>query len=143
MGKDFGPVGTRPTGCAIGQCCTGLSGVGEAPIGGVCPLAFLFDGTGSGVSDAVTSGIVALANGLKFDIHVEAKDVDPSTVDNFMLKLIPNLSGAGPAAMCISMVPSPLQDNFTGPKVAAGGDGVLDTFPASRAAADLPTSSRR
>ena len=30
---------------------------------------------------AVTSGIVALANGLKFDIHVEATDVDPMTVD--------------------------------------------------------------
>jgi hypothetical protein len=51
------------------------------------------------------------------------------TVDNFMLKLVPNLTGVGPAAMCISMVPSPLQDNFTGPKAAPGGDGVLDTFP--------------
>ena len=65
----------------------------------------------------------------KFDIHVEAADVDPMTVDNFMLKLVPNLTGVGPAAMCITMTPAPLQDNFTGPKAAAGGDGVLDTFP--------------
>ncbi|MCU1282421.1 MAG: hypothetical protein JWM53_5967, partial [bacterium] len=131
MPADFGPVGTRPATCAITQCCTGDAGAGEAPqANGTCPLAFSFDdSTGNGVSDAVTSGIVALANGLKFDIHVEAKDVDPMTVDNFMLKLVPNLSGAGPAAMCISMVPSPLQDNFTGPKATAGGDGVLDTFP--------------
>ncbi|MGZ3438522.1 MAG: hypothetical protein ACXVDD_03360, partial [Polyangia bacterium] len=128
---DFGPVGTRPATCTLAQCCTGLSGAGEAPqTNGTCPLVFRFDdGNGNGVGSAVTSGIVALANGLKFDIHVEAKDVDPATVDNFMLKLLPNLSGAGPAAMCITMTPSPLQDNFTGPKAAAGGDGVLDTFP--------------
>ena len=128
---DFGPVGTRPATCAITQCCTGDSGAGEAPdASGNCPLAFSFDdGNGNGVGAAVTAGIVALANGLKFDIHVEAQDVDPMTVDNFMLKLVPNLTGAGPAAMCISMVPSPLQDNFTGPKAAPGGDGVLDTFP--------------
>jgi len=128
---DFGPVGTRPANCAITQCCTGDSGAGEAPqANGTCPLDFSFDDTnGNGVGSAVASGIIALANGLKFDIHVEAADVDPMTVDNFMLKLVPNLSGAGPAAMCITMTPSPLQDNFTGPKAAMGGDGVLDTFP--------------
>jgi hypothetical protein len=128
---DFGPVGTRPAGCAVGQCCTALAGAGEAPqADGTCPLAFQYDdNNGNGVSDAVVSGIVALANGLKFDIHVEARDVDPMTVDNFMLKLVPNLSGAGPAAMCISTLSSPLLDNFTGPKATPGGDGVLDTFP--------------
>jgi hypothetical protein len=128
---DFGPVGTRPANCAITQCCTGDSGAGEAPqANGTCPLDYSFDDTnGNGVGSAVASGIIALANGLKFDIHVEATDVDPMTVDNFMLKLVPNLSGAGPAAMCITMTPSPLQDNFTGPKAAMGGDGVLDTFP--------------
>jgi hypothetical protein len=31
--------------------------------------------------------------------------------------------------MCITMTPSPLQDNFSGPKAGAGGDGTLDTFP--------------
>jgi hypothetical protein len=128
---DFGPVGTRPASCAITQCCTGQSGAGEAPqTNGTCPLSFSFDdSSGNGAGDAVTSGIVALANGLKFDIHVEAKDVAPMTVDDFMLKLVPNLSGAGPASMCITMTPAPLQDNFTGPKAAPGADGVLDTFP--------------
>ncbi len=128
---DFGPVGTRPATCAITQCCTGPGGAGEATqANGTCPLAYAYDDSnGSGVGSAVTSGIVALANGLTFDIHVQAVDVDPMTVDNFMLKLVPNLTGMGPAAMCLSMVPSPLQDNFTGPKAAPGGDGVLDTFP--------------
>lgn len=127
---DFGPVGTRPAGCAITDCCTGLNGAGEAAVGGKCPLSFYYDdANGNGTSDSVTSGIVALANGLKFDIHVQANDIDPMTVSRFMAKLVPNLSGAGPAAMCISLLPSPLQDNFTGPQAAPGPDGVLDTFP--------------
>ena len=134
--SDFGPAGVRPTHCMVGQCCTGWDAtnnyaIGEAADGtGHCPLAFSFDdSTGNGVSGAVVSGIVALANGLKFDIHVQAVDVDPNTVNNFMLKLVPNLSGMGPAAVCITMPPSALQDNFTGPQATPGGDGTLDTFP--------------
>ncbi|HZS38411.1 MAG TPA: hypothetical protein VFF06_16365, partial [Polyangia bacterium] len=128
---DFGPAGTRPAGCAVTQCCTGQNGAGETTNGaGLCPLSFTFDdATGNGVNDAVVSGIVALANGLKFDIHVEAVDVDPMTVDNFMLELVPNLSGMGPATVCITTPPAPLQDNFTGPKATPGSDTVLDTFP--------------
>ncbi len=134
MPADFGPVGTRPANCTlspVAQCCTGDSGAGVPPqANGTCPLQYSFDDTsGVGVGDAVTSGIVALANGLKFDIHVQAADVDPMTVENFMLKLVPNLSGMGPAAMCITMTPTALQDNFTGPLATAGGDGVPDTFP--------------
>ncbi len=44
---------------------------------GMCPLAFQYnDGDGTGVSSAVTNGIVALANGLTFNVHVVASDVD-------------------------------------------------------------------
>jgi hypothetical protein len=77
----------------------------------------------------VVSGIVALANGLTFDIHVVASDVDPGAVDNFLWKLVPNLSGTGAAAMCLTSTASPLQDNFTGPKALPGPDGLVDTFP--------------
>jgi hypothetical protein len=126
---DFGA--TRPTGCAANQCCTGVSGAGIAPDGnGVCPLAFQYDdGNGNGIGDAVASGIVALANGLKFDIHVEAHDVDPGTVDNFMFEIVPNVSGTGPAAMCVVVPTAMLQDNFTGPKALPGKDMVNDTVP--------------
>lgn len=132
--SDFGPTGTRAPGCAIGLCCTGLDGagatIGEAPIGGVCPLAFSVSGaSGGGVADSIVSGIAALASGLKFDVHVEARDVDAQTVDRFMDRLEPNLSGVGAASMCVTMPPVALKDNFTGPKAAAGADGVLDTFP--------------
>jgi hypothetical protein len=127
---DFGDATTRPAGCAVGQCCTGQNGAGEAPVNGQCPLAYsVDDATGNGVSASVVSGIVALASGLKFDIHVEASDVDPNTVDNFIDKLVPNLSGTGPATVCITTTANPLQDNFTGPKAALGADGTLDTFP--------------
>lgn len=126
----FGSGSARPAGCAPTQCCTGASGAGEAPVSGKCPLAFTFDTySGSGVNDAVVSGIVALANGLAFDIHVEAIDVDPNTVDNFIEKLVPNVSGTGAAAMCLTVPLSQLQDNFTGPRAAtAAADGVRDTF---------------
>jgi len=128
--KDFGAVGVRPPGCDILKCCTGKDGASEDPIAGTCPLSFSFDdANGSGVSESVISGIVALANGLKFDIHVVATDVDPGTVDNFVLKLVPNLSGLAGAANCITFTPSPLLDNFSGPKAAPGPDGTLDTFP--------------
>jgi hypothetical protein len=127
--SDFGSV--RPTGCAPGDCCTGLDGVGEPPVGGKCPLSFSIPRAGSfcPVSSAIVSGITTLTTGLAFDLHVEASDVDPNTVDNFVQRLVPNLSGLGPAMVCITVPPSPLRDDYTGPKAAPGADGTLDTFP--------------
>jgi hypothetical protein len=131
---DFGPVGTRPASCAITQCCTGQGGAGETAVtvAGMptCPLGYTVnDNDGSGVSGAVASGIVALANGLKFDIHVVASDVDPNTVDNFVEKLVPNVSGVGPAMVCLTIPVTSLGDNFTGPKATPGADTVPDTIP--------------
>lgn len=124
----FGPAGKRPVNCPVGQCCTGQDGAGETPVAGTCPLAFTVNGdTGQGVSDSVVAGIVALANGLSFDIHVVASDVDPGTVDNFIERLVPNLTGQGPAVLCVR-APWNLQDNFSGPRAAPGKDGVPDTF---------------
>jgi hypothetical protein len=138
--EDFGPTGARA--CGVGACCTGPGGSADSaiPAGSPCPLAYDVTRTTVGgqtvcpVSDAIVSGIVALANGLKFDVHVVAADVDPGTVDNFIDRLEPNVSGMGPAAMCLVIDPMLLQDNFIGPKAApkppppAPGDGVKDTF---------------
>jgi hypothetical protein len=131
---DFGT--TRPTGCDSTQCCTGANGTGEASLSGQCPLSYAIPRSGGScpTSDAVVSGIVALANGLTFDIHVVASDVDPGTVDNFIDKLVPNVSGMGPAVMCVVVDPTTrLEDDFIGPKAmpkpATGpGDGIKDTF---------------
>jgi hypothetical protein len=125
---DFGPVGTRT--CSVGMCCTGINGSDEAPVNGVCPLAFSYSNdNGSGVTDGVVSGIVSLARSLRFDIHVEASDVDPMTIDNFLERLEPNVSGVGQAAVCITLNPASLRDDYIGPKAAPGPDGIKDTFP--------------
>jgi hypothetical protein len=131
---DFGPTGVRPTGCPLDKCCTGLDAsdnvIGEPTQAGQCPLSFTVnDNNGAGVSDSIVAGIYALASALRFDVHVQASDVDPGTVDAFMFRLVPNLSGVGPASMCITVPPSPLQDKYIGPKAVPGADGVDDTFP--------------
>jgi hypothetical protein len=127
---DFGPMGSRPIGCALTQCCTGDNGAGEPPVAGECPLSFSFDGSsGNGVSDAAVTGLAALGNSLKFDLHVQARDVDPMTVDRFISNMLPNLSGAGPASVCITSAPTPLRDELTGPTALPGPDGTLDTYP--------------
>lgn len=55
----WGDTGSRPAGCAGGQCCTGLGGAGEAPDArGLCPLVMQIrtdgTGTGPGAADAIT-----------------------------------------------------------------------------------------
>jgi hypothetical protein len=50
-------VGTRPAGCAPGQCCTGVSLAGVAPRAGVCPLTYLISAGGAGGGAAVTSAV--------------------------------------------------------------------------------------
>lgn len=65
---DLAPAG-RPAGCAAGQCCTGVNGAGVAPDGsGRCPLAYLTQGDGSGVSTSLTDGLVMLAAYSPFDV---------------------------------------------------------------------------
>jgi hypothetical protein len=124
--------------CTPGQCCTGSGGGDVAPIGGTdCPLAYTITRNAGScpVSQSIVDGIAALANGLHFDVHVVASDVDPGTVDNFIDKLVPNVSGVGPAAMCVVVPMNQLVDNFVGPKalpnpnpVGQPADGILDTF---------------
>ncbi len=66
--------GSRPSGCATNQCCTGENAAGEtADTDGDCPLVFkvrnsLIPGTGGGLPTAVISGIDALLGGEPFDI---------------------------------------------------------------------------
>jgi hypothetical protein len=62
-------TGTRPTGCAAGQCCTGQAGVGQATdVDGLCPLVFLASYTGTGVSTSVVTGIQMLTRFATFDV---------------------------------------------------------------------------
>lgn len=61
--------GGRPAGCASGQCCTGLSGFGEAPNAeGMCPLVHKGKTDGTGVGTAVADGIVQLTRFAPIDV---------------------------------------------------------------------------
>ncbi len=131
---DFGGPGVRPATCPIDKCCTGLDGsgnvIGEDPLAGQCPLAFTVNAdSGANVSAAVTAGVTALLSANVLDVHAQAQDVDAGTVDHFLYRLLPNLSGAGGASACVTSAQSALEDKFNGPKALSGPDGVLDTFP--------------
>ena len=62
--------GGRPAGCAVGQCCTGLSGAGEPPnTEGMCPLVLKGRSDGTGVGSAVATGISQLVRFAPFDVE--------------------------------------------------------------------------
>ena len=56
------PAALPPTFGAPGQCGTGMAGSGrQADAEGLCPLVFLVDSTGTGISAAIVKGILAAA----------------------------------------------------------------------------------
>ncbi len=62
-------IGGRPPGCAAGQCCTGLNGVGRAPNGaGQCPLAYSASSNGTGVDNSFSDAVSLLAAYGQFDV---------------------------------------------------------------------------
>ena len=124
-------------GCAPGQCCTGVNGVGVAPDGpgGSCRLVLSANANGTGVSTSVVNGVVAVLNTVQFSVYVQAYNDPAETTDvvgNFMLKVEPDpAGGTDPATgeVCVSFPASQLADNFSGPQaLVAGPDGVPDTI---------------
>jgi hypothetical protein len=113
----FGTV----AGCAAGQCCTGLNGVGRAATGpgGSCRLNFIHS-AGNGVSTAIVKAIQAISVGSSYD--VTAKPVnDPKNAGGVdatkFIKALRAKDEGDAAAGC--------------PAHAAAdtdGDGIKDTF---------------
>lgn len=65
-------IPSRPAGCNAGQCCTGLSGIGEAPdASGLCPLVFKLPDNGSGLGAQVTTGISNVARFSSFTVTTQ------------------------------------------------------------------------
>jgi hypothetical protein len=65
-------VGTRPAGCAAGQCCTEINGAGRAPDGdGNCPLVFKINADGTGLGTSIVTGLKMLTRYAKFDVKTE------------------------------------------------------------------------
>lgn len=125
----------RPAGCAVTQCCTGINGAGENPIGGMCRLSFLISGTGSGLGTAIVTAIQALANFAVIDVGADIddnQDAGGETV-NAVLSFVDHLA-ANPAA------PVPCTQGLTAVDQAPV-DSILDTFtnvqPGSTACFDV------
>lgn len=69
-------VGTRPTGCAATQCCTGANGAGVAPDAqGLCPVVFDVASDGTGVSTNIVTGIQMLTRFATFDVPTDKQGV--------------------------------------------------------------------
>lgn len=64
-------TGTRPSGCASNQCCTGIAGAGETvDADGLCPLVFRAMPDGTGVGDGLASAINHLTHFAAFDVNL-------------------------------------------------------------------------
>jgi hypothetical protein len=73
-------VGTRPAGCATGQCCTDFNGTGRVPdVDGLCPLVFRVDSDGSGLGNHIVTGIQMLTRFATFDVTTERDGETQST----------------------------------------------------------------
>lgn len=65
-------VPARPANCPAGQCCTSNNGAGRAPdANGLCPLVFLVDQNGTGLSDNIVTGLKMLTRFAAFDVSTE------------------------------------------------------------------------
>jgi hypothetical protein len=97
----------KPSGCAAGQCCTGLAGAGKAPdaAGGRCRLNFACDYSGNGVSTGVVNAIKAIASGSVYDILPEVSN-DPKNADGVdATKFIDRLEAFADMSMGCAGVP--------------------------------------
>ncbi len=95
----WGPAGSRPAGCGVGTCCTGINGAGETPQGGQCPLLFRINGsTGAGLGDSVATAVGVLTTYGLIDIGALAQDDPADSVDavaSFVDKIETNNSVGG------------------------------------------------
>jgi len=66
--------------CGVGKCCTGLSGAGQDPVSGKCPMVFLAKSNGTGVADGIVGAIKAISVGSAFDVTA-IKSNDPANTD--------------------------------------------------------------
>jgi len=112
----------RPVGCGANECCTGLAG-GGVPVdaNGSCPLSFEISDNGSGIDQALVTGIEALANFSELEITTRVRP-DPTelpAVDTacFIQRVTPEL-GTAPN----TCAPAPIA--VDGSTVTVG----LDTF---------------
>ena len=68
--------------CGDGQCCTGMSGAGEAPNDdGECPLVFQINGSGAGLDTSMVGAIDSLTQFIRYSLTIAPRDVPTDAVD--------------------------------------------------------------
>lgn len=114
----WGPVGTRPGSCSLTQCCTGLNGAGQAPVGGMCPLIFTIDSSGNGLGNAVAKAVEVLVGFGVLDVGADPIDDPADAVDavvEFVDRVEANTMAGTPCAMGLIAIDT-------------DADGTSDTF---------------
>lgn len=121
-------IAARPAGCAAGQCCTGINGIGRAPDGdGLCPLVFRVSSDGTGLGTSIVTGIRMLTRFATFDVTSERDGVTtsidgtplptPHTTADFIKQVTPTGYTLPPAP---PVVPAPTFDTTTFRRVTPG-----------------------
>jgi hypothetical protein len=121
-------VGTRPAGCAPGQCCTGLNGVGRATDSdGLCPVVFFVSTNGTGVSQSIVTGIQMLTRFATFTVPTDRQGVTtdingnplpaPHTTVDFLKTIVPQSFVLPPPP---PVLPNPTFDTTTFYNVTPG-----------------------
>jgi hypothetical protein len=94
--------GARPSGCGAGQCCTGINGAGESPVGGMCSLLFRINGSnGAGLSNAVATAVKVLTSYVELDVGAIGTDDPSDSVDAlaaFVERIETNTTAGGTCA---------------------------------------------
>jgi len=126
-------LGGRPPGCAAGQCCTNFNGSGRAPdADGLCPLVFLVQTSGAGVTDSIVTGIQMLTRFATFTVPTEYEGVTtdvngnplpaPHTTADFLRSIVPETYLLPPPP---PLVPAP---SFDGQEFFNVTPGTIVTF---------------
>jgi hypothetical protein len=126
-------LGGRPAGCPAAQCCTGFNGTGRVPdADGLCPLVFLVQTSGAGVTDSIVSGIQMLTRFATFTVPTEHEgvttDVDGNPLpaghntDDFLRSIVPSTYLLPPPP---PLVPAP---SFDGVEFFNVTPGTIVTF---------------
>jgi hypothetical protein len=114
----WGTGSVRPANCSSTQCCTGVSGAGEAPTSGKCPLSFLMATNGSDVGNSVVQAITVLASDALMTVSAKIVDDPADSVDAvtaFVDSVVANPSAGAPCASGLTAIDT-------------NADGKLDTF---------------
>ncbi|WP_438034365.1 VWA domain-containing protein [Sorangium sp. So ce204] len=129
----WGPEGTRPPNCAVGQCCTGENGSGVTVENGKCPLVFEVSNTGAGLNLSVVQAIKVLTNYVTLDISATPEVDENETIDAvsaFVDRIIANNSASEPCTAGLKVIDRNLdgvEDTYT--NVLPGPTVCFDVIP--------------